>query len=125
MWLFVFSICPVETKRNEKAGSFSWDLMKDGFNMMQFSVYSRHCASDESAGVHIKRTKEKCRKKEPVSILKVTDKQYGDIINIWGAKIQTARPRPPLRWKCFNAIFMIHYIKKVLNPFFPLSDTVS
>lgn len=93
MWLFVFFDLPVETKKERKAASdFRKNIMKDGFNMMQFSVYSRHCASDESAQVHIKRTKEKVPEKGQVSILKVTDKQYGDIINIWGAK---EKPLPP------------------------------
>ncbi|MFN8265950.1 MAG: CRISPR-associated endonuclease Cas2 [Chitinophagaceae bacterium] len=95
MWLFVFFDLPVETKKERKeAARFRKDLLKDGFNMMQFSVYSRHCASDESAGVHIKRTKEKVPEKGQVSILKVTDKQYGDIINIWGAKIKPHAPGP-------------------------------
>lgn len=93
MWLFVFFDLPVETKKERKAATdFRKNIMKDGFNMMQFSVYSRHCASDESAQVHIRKTKECVPAKGQVSILKVTDKQYGDIINIWGAK---EKPLPP------------------------------
>lgn len=89
MWLFVFFDLPVETKKERKAASdFRRKLMKDGFSMMQFSVYCRHCASDESAQVHIKRTKGSTPEKGQVSILKITDKQYGDIINIWGAKVK-------------------------------------
>lgn len=54
MWLFVFFDLPVETKKERKAASdFRKTLMKDGFSMLQFSVYNRHCASDESAQVHI------------------------------------------------------------------------
>ena len=93
MWLFVFFDLPVETKKERKAAAnFRKNIMKDGFNMMQFSVYNRHCASDESAQVHIKKTKGNVPEKGQVSILKVTDKQYGDIINIWGAK---EKPLPP------------------------------
>ncbi len=89
MWLFVFFDLPVLTKKERKAASlFRKNIMKDGFNMMQFSVYTRHCASDESAQVHIKRVKSFIPEKGRVSILKVTDKQYGDIINYWGAKEQ-------------------------------------
>ena len=95
MWLFVFFDLPVETKKERKAAAnFRKDIMKDGFNMMQFSVYSRHCASDESAQVHIKKTKGNVPEKGQVSILKVTDKQYGDIINIWGAKEKPLPPSP-------------------------------
>ena len=58
MWLFVFFDLPVTTKREQKAASdFRKNLLKDGFIMMQFSVYVRHCASYESLMVHKKRVK--------------------------------------------------------------------
>ena len=57
MWLFVFFDLPVTTKKEIKAATlFRKNLEKDGFSMMQFSVYIRHCASRESLEVHIKRT---------------------------------------------------------------------
>ena len=87
MWLFVFFDLPVITKKERKeAARFRKDLLKDGFGMMQFSVYNRHCASKESAVVHLKRVKMAIPEKGQVSILQVTDKQYGDIINHWGKK---------------------------------------
>jgi CRISPR-associated protein Cas2 len=55
MWLFVFFDLPVTTKKERKlATGFRKNLLKDGFTMMQFSVYNRHCASKESAEVHMK-----------------------------------------------------------------------
>ena len=94
MWLFVFFDLPVKYKKERKAANrFRNDLLKDGFTMMQYSVYTRHCASNESATVHIKRVKSFIPEKGQVSILKVTDKQYGDIINYWGIK---EKPRPDL-----------------------------
>ena len=58
MWLFVFFDLPVTTKKEIKAATlFRKNLEKDGFSMMQFSVYIRHCASRESLEVHIKRIK--------------------------------------------------------------------
>jgi CRISPR-associated protein Cas2 len=87
MWLFVFFDLPVTLKKDRKAASrFRKDLLKDGFGMMQFSVYNRHCASKESANVHVKRVKSLIPEKGQVSILQVTDKQYGDIVNFWGKK---------------------------------------
>ena len=51
MWLFVFFDLPVSTKKEMKAAAlFRKNLEKDGFSMMQFSVYIRHCASRESLG---------------------------------------------------------------------------
>lgn len=84
MWLFVFSICRFLPKRNESCCTFRKNLEKDGFSMMQFSVYIRHCASRESLDVHVRRVKALLPETGKVSILSVTDKQYGDIYNFWG-----------------------------------------
>ncbi|WP_372773493.1 CRISPR-associated endonuclease Cas2 [Mangrovibacterium sp.] len=87
MWLFVFFDLPVTSKKERRqAARFRKDLMKDGFSMMQFSVYIRHCASKESADVHLKRVNDFVPEKGQVSILSVTDKQYGNITNFWGKK---------------------------------------
>lgn len=87
MWLFVFFDLPVTLKKERKAAAgFRKNLLKDGFTMMQFSVYRRHCASKESAAVHIKRVKNLIPEKGQVSILQVTDKQYVSIINYRGKK---------------------------------------
>ena len=85
MWLFVFFDLPVTTKKEMKAAAlFRKNLEKDGFSMMQFSVYIRHCASKESLEVHVKRVKSGLPESGKVSLLCVTDKQYGDIYNFWG-----------------------------------------
>ncbi|HRZ41712.1 MAG TPA: CRISPR-associated endonuclease Cas2 [Bacteroidales bacterium] len=87
MWIFVFFDLPVVSKKERKiAADFRKRLMKNGFCMMQFSVYNRHCASRESADVHIKRIKNCVPEYGQVSILLITDKQYGDIINFYGQK---------------------------------------
>ncbi|MCF8331372.1 MAG: CRISPR-associated endonuclease Cas2 [Bacteroidales bacterium] len=95
MWLFVFFDLPVVTKKQRKAATdFRKRLLKDGFVMMQYSVYTRHCASKESAEVHMKRVKFLVPEEGQVSILKVTDKQYGQIVNFWGAKSKPVAPGP-------------------------------
>lgn len=86
MWLFVFFDLPTNTKRERKAASqFRKRLLKDGFSMMQYSVYMRHCASLESAKVHSKRVRGFVPKSGKVSILRITDKQFGMIENFFGA----------------------------------------
>jgi len=82
MWLFVFFDLPTETKKDRRNASlFRKDLLKDGFSMMQFSVYIRHCASGESADVHEKRIEIRLPPLGKVSILRITDKQFGNILN--------------------------------------------
>ena len=93
MWLYVMFDLPVETKRQRKlAAQFRKNLIQDGFGMHQFSVYIRHCASGESAAVHIARVKGMVPDEGSVSILKVTDKQFGDTIHFVGKK-----SKPPQR----------------------------
>lgn len=95
MWLFVFFDLPVEKKKQRKAATdFRKRLLKNGFVMMQYSIYTRHCASLESAEVHIKRVKMIIPEEGQVSILKITDKQYGQIINYWGKKAKPVGPTP-------------------------------
>ena len=46
MWLFVFFDLPTNTKQERKfASGFRRDLLKDGYCMLQYSVYVRHCGS--------------------------------------------------------------------------------
>lgn len=101
MWLYVMFDLPVETKRQRKmATQFRKNLMKDGFGMHQFSVYIRHCASGEAATVHIERVKNLVPEEGSVSILKVTDKQFGDTIHFVGKKSKPP-PRAPQQLEFF------------------------
>ena len=85
MWLFVYFDLPTFTKKDRhNASQFRKNLLKDVFTMMQFSVYHRHCASNESATVHIKRVKSFLPPDGAVSILKITDKQFTDIDHFMG-----------------------------------------
>lgn len=95
MWLFVMFDLPVVSKKERKdAALFRKNLEKDGFVMHQYSVYIRYCGSLESAQVHIKRVKSFTPEKGHISILSITDKQYSNIIHIWGAIEKKAKPAP-------------------------------
>lgn len=95
MWLFVFFDLPATTKsERHTATHFRKFLERDGFSMMQFSVYIRHCASKESADVHISRIRNNIPEKGQVSILSVTDKQYGEILNYWGCQSKSLGETP-------------------------------
>lgn len=101
MWLFVMFDLPTLTKVDKKnSARFRKDLEKDGFIMHQWSVYIRYCASLESAKLHIKRVRSFTPSKGLISILTITDKQYADIINIWGA-IEKKNPQKPMQLEIF------------------------
>ncbi len=94
MWLFVFFDLPTETAEERKIhAKFRKDLLKDGFTMFQFSIYMRHCPSSENANVHLSRVKSKLPEKGYIGILRITDKQFGDMDLYYGKK-ETAPPMP-------------------------------
>jgi CRISPR-associated protein Cas2 len=101
MWLFVFFDLPTETKTDRRnAQGFRKNLLKDGFSMMQYSVYTRHCASSESADVHEKRIGRLLPPMGKVSVLRITDKQFGGIMNFWG-RAEVPKPPPPTQLELF------------------------
>ena len=101
MWLFVFFDLPVQTKSQRKqATQFRKALEKDGFSMMQFSVYVRHCPSKENMEVHVKRVRLALPTSGQVSILAVTDKQYCEIRNYLGT-VEKAKAEIPQQLELF------------------------
>jgi CRISPR-associated protein Cas2 len=78
MWVMVFFDLPTETKKDRKDYTqFRKMMLKDGFNMFQFSLYVRLCGSRENAEVHQKRVKKWLPEKGHVVIMTLTDKQFG------------------------------------------------
>lgn len=78
MWVLVMFDLPTETKKDRKNyAKFRKDILADGFQMFQFSMYIRHCSSRENADVHTKRVKTILPAKGHVGIMTITDKQFG------------------------------------------------
>ncbi len=87
MWIFTFFDLPVQTQEEKRAYTdFRKHLIKNGFSQLQYSVYIRHTTSIESMEAHIKRIERILPKKGKVSILTVTDKQFGLIKHYWGCE---------------------------------------
>lgn len=92
---------PTETKKDRKAAAhFRKELMKDGFNMFQFSMYVRHSSSSENADVHKKRVKKLLPEHGKVGILQITDKQFGQMELFYGTKAQDL-PKVPQQLELF------------------------
>lgn len=101
MWIYVMFDLPVSTKAQRKAAAgFRRDLIKDGFQMMQFSVYIRHCASGENALVHIARVEAMVPPEGIVTVLKVTDRQFSDTQTFVGEKT-VPPPSAPIQLELF------------------------
>lgn len=89
MWVLVFFDLPTaEAEERRIYGQFRKKLLQDGFVMFQFSIYMRHCPSQENADVHIKRVKKALPALGHVGILCITDKQFGNIEIFRGLKAE-------------------------------------
>jgi len=87
MWLFVYFDLPTKTKKERKEYRlFREGLENDGFNMLQYSIYTRHCMSREDAEKHKKRVKEILPPHGHIIIHTITDKQFGMMENFYSAK---------------------------------------
>lgn len=77
MWLLVMFDLPVGTKAEvRRANQFRTGLQQIGFQMKQFSVYIRPCASLAQARNRAKRVKTMIPPKGEVTVFYITDRQF-------------------------------------------------
>lgn len=95
MWALVMFDLPVDTKKARKAyATFRKALLQDGFTKMQYSVYARHCPSEENAAVHVQRVEKIVPDDGEVRILLFTDKQFERMRIFWGKMRKSPPPTP-------------------------------
>jgi len=91
MWVFAMFDLPVTTKDARRRYSrFRKALLNRGFTMLQFSVYARHCASEEFATGVRSDVRSVLPPDGQVRVLSVTDRQFGKMEVYFGKK-----RRPP------------------------------
>ena len=87
MRLLIFFDLPVKSKLERKqATQFRNFLIKDGFYMIQFSLYGRMCNTIESAKLHENRILTQVPNKGSVRSMIVTEKQYASMSVLSGEK---------------------------------------
>ena len=101
MWVLAMFDLPVGTKKARRSYTqFRKALLKDGFARLQFSVYMRHCASEENANVHVTRIENALPDDGEVRILGITDKQFERMRVFWG-KLRKLPEAPPKQLELF------------------------
>lgn len=101
MWIIVFFDLPTDTKKAKKNYSdFRKSLLEDGFTMMQYSVYYRHCASKENAAVHMERVREVVPPDGEVRLIQFTDKQF-ERMEVFLGKRRTKIEEAPAQLEMF------------------------
>lgn len=87
MRILVFFDLPVVTAKERKAAAkFRNFLLKDGYHMIQWSVYSRICNGMDAVATHESRLKLHLPDKGSIRVLTLTEKQYESIDVLLGEK---------------------------------------
>ncbi len=95
MWVFAMFDLPTDTKKARREYTFfRKNLLRSGFLQLQYSVYARHCASDESADVHARRVMANLPPDGEVRVMRVTDKQFERML-IFHGKIRGQTEKAP------------------------------
>ena len=80
MRILVFFDLPVKTKHQQReATRFRNFLIKDGYHMIQYSVYARTCNGTDAVEKHKKRLKNCLPDNGSIRMLVITEKQYESI----------------------------------------------
>ena len=96
MWLFAMFDVPVTTQKARKQYTrFRKALVRQGFSMLQYSVYARFCSSEEAAETYRNRLHEVVPSEGQVRFLSVTDRQFGKMEVLIGKKRR--KPEEPPR----------------------------
>ena len=85
----MFFDLPVSTKTDRKNYSaFRKFLINDGYDMLQFSVYSRIAQNHDDARKHIERLNRNLPPKGSVRVMQVTEKQYNSMLILVGSRTE-------------------------------------
>jgi len=95
VWLVAMFDLPVHTQRARRDyARFRKTLLSMGFSMLQFSVYARYCASEDSA----RGVRDDVRAALPpagqVRVVSLTDRQYARMEVYFGAKRKPSEDPP-------------------------------
>jgi CRISPR-associated protein Cas2 len=95
VWLFVLFDLPVGTKPQRHAATrFRHSLRDLGFEMSQFSVYLKYCASKEQSSAVARQVERSIPVSGKVHMIQITDKQYESILTYKGTKREPGPKNP-------------------------------
>lgn len=95
VWILTLFDLPTDTREARRAyRDFRGVLLDDGFVMLQFSVYGRHCASSENQRVHELRVRRALPEDGEVRLLTITDQQFSRM-KVFRGRLRRATERAP------------------------------
>jgi len=94
MRLFVLFDLPVKTRADRKAyARFHKFLLRDGYDMIQLSVYARICNNPEAVETHVLRLQAHKPPDGSVRYMRVTEKQFTQMQVLVGTKKRKEDPK--------------------------------
>ena len=96
MWILVMFDLPTNTESERKSASkFRKDLLTLGFNMAQYSVYTRYCVGKSKIDQYVKYVEELLPAEGHVNVILFTDKQYESMKSFRGSVYKRSENAPP------------------------------
>jgi len=101
MWLFALFDLPVVTSEQRRDYTrFRKKLLREGFTMMQYSVYARHVVSEDSEKAFRRRLRGVLPPEGQVRLVSITDHQFGKM-EVYMGKSSKPTEEPPLQMVLF------------------------
>jgi len=95
MWIFAMFDLPVkEPEERQEYIRFRTALLREGFTMLQYSVYARYCAGEEISTRFRKSIKQALPPGGEVRVMAVTDHQFGKM-DVFHGKRKASVESPP------------------------------
>ena len=92
--MVMFDLPVVSTEEKRQYTRFRKYLLQEGFLQLQFSVYAKYCASRENAQKYFNYLKSAVPPGGKVRLLMITDKQFGDMVSLYGKKVEEVEKKP-------------------------------
>ena len=101
VWLFAMFDLPVTDKKARRAYTrFRKSLLKDGFTMIQYSVYARYCPTEEAGETYRRRVRHSLLDEGRVRLFSITDRQFGKM-EVFDGKTRDKVEEPPSQMLLF------------------------
>jgi len=101
MWLFAAFDLPVGTRKARRAYTqFRKSLLREGFMMLQYSVYARYCPGEESSEATRRHVRLALPDEGRVRLVSITDRQF-EKMEVFDGKTREKVEDPPAQFMLF------------------------
>ncbi len=101
MWLMAMFDLPVKSKAQKRSYTrFRKHLLNQGFCKLQYSVYARHCPSEDSASHYRDSVARELPSEGQVRLMSITDRQFGKM-QVFVGEMSVATESAPVQLMLF------------------------